>query len=331
MKLEHLTNREPIGRESVAPGEVIENVQICPVGDFPNGGHNQHCTLEAFENVVATWKKLGSKEILVDFEHKCEAGGTSDTSAAAWATNLRVDNKLGLIADFKMTDLGAEAVSNRRLRFLSVAWFVNKETHEPMVIRSIALTNKPNIPVAPVLNREKSSSREFEFEKGKNSILPLQLKTPTKTGVINVEEKKGPNMDKIKEALGLSPDATDEEILAAIEEAKKAKEEAAELKANAEKAALDAEAEKFAEENKAKCDKAVLKAQYIANKEVAKALVAAIPTPKAPAQTILNKGTSDAPKVALTLNKEDARAQMASLPAEKRAEFYQNHKAEIDG
>ena len=306
MKLEHLTNREPIGRESVAPGETIENVQICPVGDFPNGGHNQHCTLEAFENVVATWKKLGSKEILVDFEHKCEAGGTSDTSAAAWATNLRVDNKLGLVADFKMTDLGAEAVSNRRLRFLSVAWFVNKETHEPMVIRSIALTNKPNIPVAPVLNREPS-------------------------GVVNVEEKKGPNMDKIKEALGLSPDATDEEILAAIEEAKKAKEEAAELKANAEKAALDAEAEKFAEENKAKCDKAVLKAQYIANKEVAKALVAAIPTPKAPAQTILNKGTSDAPKVALTLNKEDARAQMASLPAEKRAEFYQNHKAEIDG
>ena len=306
MKLEHLTNREPIGRESVAPGQTIENVQICPVGDFPNGGREQHCTLEAFENVVATWKKLGSKEILVDFEHKCEAGGTSDTSAAAWATNLRVDNKLGLVADFKMTDLGAEAVSNRRLRFLSVAWFVNKETHEPMVIRSIALTNKPNIPVAPVLNREPS-------------------------GVVNVEEKKGPNMDKIKEALGLSPDATDEEILAAIEEAKKAKEEAAELKANAEKAALDAEAEKFAEENKAKCDKAVLKAQYIANKEVAKALVAAIPTPKAPAQTILNKGTSDAPKVAITLNKEDARAQMASLPAEKRAEFYQNHKAEIDG
>ena len=90
-----------------------------------------------------------------------------------------------------MTDLGAEAVSNRRLRFLSVAWFVNKETHEPMVIRSIALTNKPNIPVAPVLNREPS-------------------------GVVNVEEKKGPNMDKIKEALGLSPDATDEEILAAL-------------------------------------------------------------------------------------------------------------------
>lgn len=154
MKLEHLTNREPISVETVAAGETIENVQIRPVGDFPNGDREQHCTLEALENVARQWKEDGEKEILVDFEHNSEAGGTSDTSAAAWVTNLRVDGELGLVGDFKLTDVGAEAISNRRLRFLSVAWLVNKTTREPMVIRSIALTNKPNIPVAPVLNRE---------------------------------------------------------------------------------------------------------------------------------------------------------------------------------
>ena len=303
MKLEHLTNREPIADKKVFTGDVITNVQICPVGDFPNGGRNQHCTFEALENVVKKWKEEGEKEVLVDFEHNSEAGGTSDTSAAAWVSNLRADKERGLIGDFKLTDLGAEAISNRRLRFLSVAWLVNKETREPMVIRSIALTNKPNIPVAPVLNRETN-------------------------GVINVEEKKGPTMDKLKEALGLSADATEEDILAAVQEALKAKEEVAELKANAEKAKLEAEAEEFAEKNKAKCDKAVLKAQYIANKEVAQALVAGIPEVKAPAQKILNKGPAT-PE--LKLNKEDARSQMAALPAGKRAEFYQNHKAEIDG
>jgi hypothetical protein len=135
-------------------------------------------------------------------------------------------------------------------------------------------------------------------------------------------------MDKIKEALGLSADATEEDILAAVKEALQAKEEVAELKANAEKAKLEAEAEEFAEKNKAKCDKTILKAQYIANKEVAQALVAGIPEVKAPTQKILNRGTST-PE--LKLNKEDARAQMAALPAEKRAEFYKNHKAEIDG
>jgi phage I-like protein len=303
MKLEHLTNREPIAVKTVKPGETIENVQICPVGDFPNGDRNQHCTLEALENVVAKWKEDGEKEVLVDFEHNSEAGGTSDTSAAAWVSNLRADKERGLVGDFKLTDLGAEAISNRRLRFLSVAWLVNKETREPFEIRSIALTNKPNIPVAPVLNRETN-------------------------GGINVEEMKGPTMDKLKEALGLSADATEEDILAAVQEALKAKEEVAELKANAKKAQLEAEAEDFAEKNKAKCNKAVLKAQYIANKEVAQALVAGIPEVKAPPQKILNKG-SQAPE--LKLNKEDARSQMAALPAEKRAEFYQNHKAEIDG
>lgn len=303
MNIETLTNREPIARETVAAGETIENVQICPVGDFPNGEREQHCTQEALENVVAKWKADGEKEVLVDFEHNSEAGGTSDTSAAAWVTNLRVDGERGLVGDFRMTDVGADAVSNRRLRFLSVAWFVNKETREPMEIRSIALTNKPNIPVAPVLNRDNA-------------------------GGTNVEEKKGPNMDKLKEALGLPADATEDMILAAVQEGVKAKEEAAELKANAEKAKLEDEAEKFAEENKAKCDKEVLKAQYLANKDVAIALVAAIPDAKPVEQKILNKESS-AP--VLKLNKEDARAQMASLPAEKRAEFYLNHKAEIDG
>ena len=308
MKLEHLTNREPIAVKAVKPGETIENVQICPVGDFPNGDRDQHCTLEALKNVVTKWKEDGEKEVLVDFEHNSEAGGTSDTSAAAWVTNLRADKERGLVGDFKLTDLGAEAISNRRLRFLSVAWLVNKETREPMVIRSIALTNKPNIPVAPVLNRETN-------------------------GGINVEEKmKGPTMDKLKEALGLSADATEDQILAAVQEALKAKEEVAELKANAEKAKLEAEAEEFAEKNKAKCDKAVLKAQFIANKEVAVALVAGIPAAKI--ETVVNK--ADAKKPTSFETNKNAESDEAilnkyeSLSGKAKAEYLEAHALEIN-
>ena len=29
---------------SVSPGDVIEAVQLCPFGDFPQGGVVQHCT-----------------------------------------------------------------------------------------------------------------------------------------------------------------------------------------------------------------------------------------------------------------------------------------------
>ena len=308
MKLEHLVNREPIAVETVKAGDTIENVQICPVGDFPNGERMQHCTEKAFENIVNRWKAQGSKEILVDFEHKCEEGGTADTSAAAWATNLRIEQNKGLVADFKVTDLGAEALSNRRLRFLSVAWLVNKTTREPTEITSIALTNKPNIPVAPVLNRETS-------------------------GGINVEEeKKGPTMDKLKEALGLSADATEEEILAAVKEALKAKEEVAELKANAEKAKLEAEAEEFAEKNKAKCNKAVLKAQYIANKEVAKALVAGIPATKT--EPVCNKAEAKKPaSFEANKNAESDEAilnKYESLTGAAKAEFLEKNAIAIN-
>ena len=278
---------------AVQPGEIIENVQICPVGDFPNGDHQQHCTVEALQNVVKDWEQHGSKEILVDFEHQSESSERcSDTSAAAWVSNVRVDPERGLVGDFKLTDVGAEAVSNRRLRFLSVSWFVNKETHEPIRITSIALTNKPNIPVAPVLNKEQPDTA-------------------------NVEEKENPNMDKIKEALGLAPEATEEDVLNAI---------AAMVKKNkdAEEAALEKEAEDFAEQNSKKCNKEVLKAQYLANKDVAKALVAGIPDAPA-AQQLLNKGAVTAPAA-----KDDLVKELNRLPAgAERIRFVTEHAAEF--
>ena len=279
----------------VKAGEIIENVQICPVGDFPNGGHRQHCTAEAFKNVVRDWEQSGSKEILVDFEHNSESSEpNSDTSAAAWVSNVRVDPERGLVGDFKLTDVGAEAISNRRLRFLSVSWFVNRETHEPIRITSIALTNKPNIPVAPVLNKE-------------------QPDTST------VEEKEDPNMDKIKEALGLAPEASEEDVLNAVTALVARNKEQ-------EQAALEKEAEDFAEQNSRKCNKDVLKAQYLANKDVAKALVAGIPdAPAAAPQQILNKGTGATPAAKPDLVKE-----LNKLPAgEARIKFVTEHAAEF--
>lgn len=123
--LEHRTNRFDV---TVGAGDVVRAVQVCPVGDWPNDGQNQHCSEEALNRVVERWKADGAPDILVDFEHQAEQGGTSDTSAAAWASNFRVEPGRGLVADFRMTDVGAEAVSNRRLQYLSVAWYVNKET-----------------------------------------------------------------------------------------------------------------------------------------------------------------------------------------------------------
>ena len=287
----------------VKPGEVIANVQICPIGDFPNGDRLQHCTAEALQNVVKDWTERGSKEILVDFEHNSESQDpNSDTSAAAWVSNVRVDPERGLVGDFKLTDVGAEAISNRRLRFLSVSWFVNRETHEPIRITSIALTNKPNIPVDPILNKDPEPGRQ------------------------TVEDKEK-SMDKIKEALGLAPEATEEQVLEAITAMVKANKDAAQ-------AALEKEAEDFAEKNSKKCNKGVLKAQYLANKEVAKALVAGIPEPQA--KVVVNKAEAKAPSAASFVpnksaaNDEAVLNKYESLSGKEKDDFLEAHAIEIN-
>lgn len=259
--------------ETVQPGEVLSAVQLCPFGNFPGEKTMQVCDRAAFEQLIADWRANGAKEILMDFEHQSEVDRIdSDTRAAAWISNLAIDDERGLVGDVKFTDQGAEAVSNRRLRFLSCTWYTDK-AGRPTKMTTVALTNKPNIPVAPILNKE-----------------PVP-------GVKEVEEKKGSKMDieKLKQALGLPAEATEEQVLAAIKEGQDAKAQAAELQANAEKAALEAEAEDFAEKNSKKCNKEVLKAQYIANKEVAKALVAGIPDAPAAPQKVLNKSTAKTP------------------------------------
>ena len=134
------------------------------------------------------------------------------------------------------------------------------------------------------------------------------------------------DINAIKEVLGLPPEATDEQVMTAIKAGAQAIEELATERANAEKEAEEAEAEEFAEANKAKADKAVLKEQYLANKEVAKALVAAIPEPKAPEQpqTILNKASAKTPE------KADVVKELNKLPAGKaRADYVMAHAAEL--
>ena len=96
-------------------------------------------------------------------------------------------------------------------------------------------------------------------------------------------------MEKLKEILGLAPDAADEEVEAAV---KGLKERADALEAQAK----EAEAARFAAENSDKCDEEALKNAYLQSPEVAKALVANMKAPKAPEQpqTILNSKAAPA-------------------------------------
>ena len=291
--------------EKVNTGDTLEGVQLCPFGDWPNGGTVQKCDEVAFNKLVEKWRESGGREIICDFEHRFEDPSlTSDTSAAAWITNLAVNKERGLVGDLEFTDAGAQAVTSRRLRFLSPVWTLDADGR-PDRLRSVALTNKPAIPVACVLNRA-----------------PQPVNQP-------VEETKENPMDKLKELLGLAPEASEEEIVAAVTALQ-------EQVAQANKEKEDAEAESFAEEHKAVCNKESLKKAYLLNKEAAQELVAGLAKPEKPAAPVIaNKPTlaslGKTPEVKANKSAADARAEMAALPPAERAKYYKEHAAEIDG
>lgn len=286
MKTTRAAFKNSILPKSVRGGEEIE-VLVSPLGTFPHPDGEQLCTREAFDALVAKWEEDGKPEILVDFDHASETGGP--TEAAAWATALRSDED-GLHATFRMTDKGAEALSATRYRYLSPAWYVDEEGH-PTELSTIALTNRPNLPVPRLLNRRPDGSGSCHpsvatqnAEAGEPITAP-QVADAESTPEEGINEKEKINMDKLREMLGLAAEATDEEVLAAVDalraERDQLRSEKEQMEAAAKEAALDAEAEEFVEEKKEfVADRDACKNAYKRDPEGTRALFNALAAPK---------------------------------------------------
>ena len=240
-------------------------VQLSPFGEFvlhdggKMNGTVQHCTRETFEALVANWKQCGSPEVLVDVDHASASGGS--TEAAAWAKNLRVEDD-GLCADFELTPRGRELVEGRRYRFVSPGWTLSKDG-APLALCSVALTNRPNLPVKPVVNADETGGRDPDDPNPR---------------------KDNPEMDikKLAAALGLPETATEEEVLAAIKAMQDREAQAAAEAANA-------KAEEFAD-NAVKAgkiaanSKEAVKAAYLKSPEVAQEMLNSVAAPAAATQ-----------------------------------------------
>ena len=201
-------------------------VQLSPFGEYPQTREdgttvNQVCDAEAFQHLL---ENFSGGEIPVDFDHAGEEGGS--TRAGAWVERLWVDDQKGLMAVLRLTPAGEEAVVGREYRFLSPAWEL-REDGRPERLRSVAFTNKPNLPLAPVLNSRRSADQNN----------PIINTAPT----IVEQSKRKTEMEKILSALGLAPDATEEDVVGAIDALK---DKIAEMEAER----AEAEADAFADE-----------------------------------------------------------------------------------
>ncbi len=283
---------------------------LCPFGEFPgvvtlpNGTKRdvmQICDNKAFAQVIANF----NGEVLVDFEHRSEMPNMdSDTSASGWVQELRIGPD-GLECRNKLTDLGADDLRNRRRRFLSPVWPIG-EDGRPVLLRSVALTNTPNIHGQPVLNKESAATAGKST--GDQQVSPTERRVRMDSDTYN----------KLAAKLGLkdghSPADFEGAISSVLNKAAQVDSLSARV-ADLEKAARDKqlgdEADACVAANKDRIvDPAGFRAAYIANKESVLSVLAV---------------TKVAEKVASVCNKSDAKkpdlAKGGTVAANKLTEY----------
>lgn len=205
--------------DAINAGDEVE-VQLAPRGTYPQVVDGEEVGQVVDDAAIRSLIDTFDKEVLVDSDHDSETG--KGTEAMAWVTKVFEDPERGLVGVFKFTDKGADAVTQRRYRFISPAWTLDGD-NRPVKLVSVGMTNKPNLPVAPVLNMRvvnavavtgaavppERTEEGMAAEAVQNDGNP-----PPSEGN---ETGKDPNMDQLKTILGLPVEATDEEVITAVQ------------------------------------------------------------------------------------------------------------------
>lgn len=167
-----------------------EWVQVFPLGPEIHANDGRFFRISDPAALVARIQAtLEAGPILVDYEHRSYYG--VDSQAAGWchAAALRED---GIWAQIDWTEAAAEKIVGREYRFISPEFQTHVSTSEILTLDAISLVNRPAFTMAAI------AAAQF-----------ATAKTP--------EEQ---SMKNIAAALGLPDDATEEAILAKINEGK---------------------------------------------------------------------------------------------------------------
>lgn len=174
----------PLGDSGALP----EWIEIIPAGSTVRGRDNRSWQNPDPRAVISETQSR-RVDVVVDWEHSTElkAPHGDAAPAAGWLTDW--DLRAGAIwARVQWTESGGKSVSSREYRYLSAVFKYNPATGEIRFIKSVGLTNSPNLYVS-ALNREN------------------QPKAPEETTM---------DLAKILAALRLSADASADQILTAI-------------------------------------------------------------------------------------------------------------------
>lgn len=161
---------------------VPEWVELIPPGPDVIGRDGRHWLFDQPQAVVSN--SLRGADLPLDWEHSTElkARQGDEAPAAAWIKQLEIRDG-ALWGRLEWNDRGRASVMSREYKYLSPVFTYEKDTLRIVRLTSAGLTNSPNLPL-PALNREEE--------------------TPVKFSVA------------LLAALALSGEATEEQVIAAI-------------------------------------------------------------------------------------------------------------------
>ena len=244
--------------------------------------------------------------VLVDEEHY-SLDSSKSSAAMAWAKDIRQENDGSIWTRWEFTPKGRELWESKTLLNRSPAFACTKDGKEyrPFSLMSIGMTNAPHFKDLSTL----AAARAAEVKNNKGET----------------------HMKKLMAELGLAEDASEDAAVAACKALKDQASAATKARDEALAECRKMKCEAFIEANKAKiADVAACREAYMANPENAEKLIAACKAPEAKTQTVLAaaKKTPEVKKDGESM--ATCREQMAALPANERAAFYKEHKADID-
>lgn len=179
--------RAALNFEMPTAADVPGWIMLLPAGPEIQGRDGRRWRMDDPQAVVAEFVAQGL-ELPVDIEHATELKGPKGEPAPAvgWIKALEVRNG-EVWGRVEWTTEGGFTVGDRRYRYISPVFVYDKTTMQIVRLKSVALTNQPNLAVQ-ALNREEQTQHEEE-----------------------------PAMKKVYAALGLAETATEQEALNAIE------------------------------------------------------------------------------------------------------------------
>lgn len=201
--------------------------------DHPGASADGDAAIQVLDNdAMRAIVEAGCPEegILIDREHRSvpradKPRQDDDTEAMGWVRRLAVfddgEGHLQLAGYIEWSDMGLTAIKGRRYKHFSTVYVLDDpdcaellggNRYRPLALLGLAVTNRPNnLGQRPIVN----------------SAGQLQTPQPTHNQHTDIMNE----LETIKQALGLAPDAPLDEALAAIDSIKASADEAAEAEA----------------------------------------------------------------------------------------------------